>query len=133
MTDKRKITKNQLEFLKLVKAGNPDGEGKVDLDQLLERLSWQPTKAAIHFSIRALVRRDLLKKEEELVLRRGRLRVVFRLGPEGEAYFDPRGPASADFEAVDNSKTAQKSSRNGDPLDEISVPSIEVDFRELSL
>jgi hypothetical protein len=132
LSDNRKLTKNQYEFLKLVKAGNPEGDGLVDLDQLLERLSWQPTKAAIHFSIRALVRRRLLEKQEGLVLRRGRLRVVFKLLPEGEAFLDPRGSAVADFEAVDNSEVAQKSSRNQLHPDDFLVSEIEVGFRELS-
>lgn len=128
-----KLTKNQYEFLRLVKAGNPDGEGSVDLDQLLEKLSWKPSKAAVHFSIRALSKRDLLEKEPELVLRRGRLRVVFRLLPEGEAFLDPRDSVKADSLPVDNSKTAQKSSKMDLHSDPFLGSQIEIDFRELSL
>ena len=62
MTDK--LTPYQEELLALVAAGSPSAgpAEPIDFDELLERLSWQPTKAAAHFSIRALTRRELLAK-----------------------------------------------------------------------
>jgi hypothetical protein len=121
LSDRKKLTKNQAELLKLVWKGNPEGEGGVDLDQLLDRVSWKPTKQAFHFSIRALSKRGFLKKEEALVLRRGRLRVVFNLTPEGSLFFDPRGP----IQPVDNSKNGLKNQGN-----QSHISSVDIDFLE---
>lgn len=92
MTDNQRLTTYQLELLMLVRDGNPNQEegGAIDFDQLLEMLSWKPTKASCHFSIRALVRRGMLEKTPELMLRRGRQRVGFRLTEAGRVAIDPR-------------------------------------------
>ena len=88
-----KLTAYQVELLTLVKAGSPVHAGEpLDFDELLEALSWKPTKAAAHFSIRALVKRDLLAKTNTLLLRRGRKRVGFQLTAKGMQVFDPREP-----------------------------------------
>lgn len=65
------------EIMNVIIRGNPDGSW-VDLDQLLERLSYKPSKASIQFSIRALIDRGLIERKpfEE---RRGQKRRV--LGP----------------------------------------------------
>jgi DNA-binding PadR family transcriptional regulator len=92
MSDTLRLTPYQLELLETVRAGNLDKEegGPIDFDQLIETLSWKPTKAAAHFSIRALVKRGLLVKTGELMLRRGRQRVGFELTQNGRAALDPR-------------------------------------------
>lgn len=71
------LTQKQQEVLTLLDAGNADGS-KLDLDQLLERLSYKPTKAAIQFTIRALIGHELIEKCGQEV-RRDRMRVI--LGP----------------------------------------------------
>jgi DNA-binding MarR family transcriptional regulator len=68
------LTRNQYEIMAVLIKGNPDGSF-VDLDQLLERVSYQPTKYAIQFSIRFLIKRGLVVKHES-ELRRGARRVV---------------------------------------------------------
>lgn len=78
-----RLTKYQVEFLEEIRRGSPEDEGPVDFDQLLDRLSWHPTKASAHFSIRALIRRSLIRKSEGLLLRRGRKRVCFEMTPGG--------------------------------------------------
>ena len=105
--DKRQLTANQKELLKVVYAGNRDDNGatEIDLDQLIESLSWQPTKQAIHFSIRALTRRGLLEKNPERVLRRERKRVTFRVTQQALTFLDPRKISGelGSKKAVDNS------------------------------
>lgn len=83
------LTKYQLELLMLIQKAAEDEE-LIDFDQLLEQLSWQPTKASCHFSIRALTRRKLIEKTPTLLLRRGRQRVAFKLTLAAEMLLDPR-------------------------------------------
>lgn len=87
---KGKLTKYQTELMKHLEKGSPAGEGAIDFDELLDALSWTPTKAAAHFSIRALTRRGLIRKRADLALRRGRLRVCFELTQDGREALDPR-------------------------------------------
>lgn len=54
-------TPKQLEIMRVIVDGNPDGSA-CDLDELLERLSYKPTKAALQFSIRALIGHGYMKK-----------------------------------------------------------------------
>jgi DNA-binding MarR family transcriptional regulator len=76
------LTQKQLELLRVIGARNPDG-GATDLDQILERLSYAPTKQSLQFSIRALVAHDLIKKDAP-EKRRGRTRTLISLTPTGE-------------------------------------------------
>lgn len=89
----RGVTPNQLELLSHVKAGGPDGP--IDFDQLLDLLSWSPSKAAAQFTIRALIGKGLLAKLPSLELRRSRKRICYQLTREGKLVFDPR-PALPD-------------------------------------
>lgn len=85
------LTSYQLEILQIVKKGVEDG--LVDFDQLLNKLSWGPSKESAQFTIRAVCTKGFLKKAEVLQLRRGRKRVCYQLTAEGEAYMDPRKPS----------------------------------------
>ena len=87
------LTPYQLEILENVRADQAAG-GCVDLDQLLDRLSWHPSKQSLQFTIRALIAKKVIAKTD-FIVRRGRKRVCFVLTPEGQAVFDPRGPAAA--------------------------------------
>ena len=62
--------------------GNEDGTF-VDLDEVLDRVPYETTKQSIQFSIRALVKKELIEKQER-EKRRGRSRVV--LGPTELGY-----------------------------------------------
>lgn len=75
------LTTKQTELLKIIQTANDDG-GLVDLDQLIERASYKPSKASMQFSIRALVARDLIEKAGN-ALRRDRRRVLLRIRPLG--------------------------------------------------
>jgi hypothetical protein len=92
------ITQHQTEVLKLVAASDVP----LDLDQLLPKLSWGPSKEAAQFTIRALVTKGLLLKLP-LKLRRGRLRVSYEMTAKGRLVFDPRGP----MPIISDQKTAE--------------------------
>lgn len=76
------LTSKQIELMTIIGSGNPDGTA-VDLDQILERLSYHPTKQSLQFSIRALIARDLIKKDPA-EKRRGRMRTVISLTETGK-------------------------------------------------
>lgn len=81
------VTPYQLEILQHVADAPP--ADPLDFDQLLEKLSWRPSKESAQFPIRSLVTKRLLEKGE-LQLRRGRKRVVYVLTPAGRQVLDPR-------------------------------------------
>src|SRR5687768_4252791 len=95
-----RLTNKQLAILTVVIAGNRDENGNfsfVDLDQLIERLEYKPTKAAIHFSIRKLIAKDLIVKAG-LENRRDRKHVLiapthtaieFFKSKENDSYLEP--------------------------------------------
>lgn len=87
------ITRHQIEALGLI-AGSRD---PIDLDQLLPKLSWEPSKEAAQFTIRALVTKGMVEKLP-LKLRRGRLRVSYQMTPKGSLVLDPRGPVQEENE-----------------------------------
>lgn len=66
------LTDKQIEQMKVICAGNPDGE-PVDIDQILERLSYGPSKQSFQFSLRALITKGLVEKSAR-ESRRGRER-----------------------------------------------------------
>lgn len=97
-----RITDKQYRILSVVLEGNRDAEGRftpVDIDQLLERLSYRTTKQSFYFSMKALVARGLVEKGEDV--RRGARRVtlaptercrrLFSHQASSPAYLDPVG------------------------------------------
>jgi DNA-binding PadR family transcriptional regulator len=91
------VTPYQLELLKAARAAH-DAGAPLDLDQLLDTLSWEPSKESLQFTIRALIKRGLIVKSD-LELRRGRRRVSFLMTADGRQLLDPRpcvGSASAE-------------------------------------
>lgn len=74
------LTQKQKAILALIVKGNPDGP--IDLDQLIERLPYTPSKDSMHFSVRALVNKGLIEKGG-LELRRGRSRRLITVTPLG--------------------------------------------------
>lgn len=58
----KSLSLKQMEALNVIVRGNIDGSF-VDLDELLERLSYRPTKPAVQFTIRALKDRGLIEKK----------------------------------------------------------------------
>lgn len=70
-------TAKQLEIIGLIVQGeNPDtGFSPIDIDLLMERLSYKPSKQSLQFSIRALVQKGWITKV--YLNRRERPRVCF--------------------------------------------------------
>jgi hypothetical protein len=73
------LTEKQKQITNLVITGNPDGSF-CDLDEIRERLSYTPSKEALQFSIRYLVRKGVIEKRP-LESRRGQKRRVIAPSP----------------------------------------------------
>lgn len=87
------LTVKQIELMRVIGAGNPDGS-PADLDQVLERLSYETTKASLQFSIRALIKHGLIEKGAR-EKRRGRQRVLLLITPAGSMHVRPTGTLGA--------------------------------------
>lgn len=69
------LTTKQIQIMNVITRGNEDGSF-VDVDQLVERVGYETTKQSMQFSIRALVNKSLIMKQQQRQLRRGRSRIV---------------------------------------------------------
>lgn len=73
------LTTKQIKIMQQVVDGNGrDAQGNlnpIDLDELIERLDYKPTKESLQFSIRALIKHELIYKGPK-ELRRGRIRIT---------------------------------------------------------
>jgi DNA-binding PadR family transcriptional regulator len=76
------LTAKQIELLRVIGAGGPDGS--CDLDEILANVRYQTTKASLQFSIRALVNHGLIEKLA-VEKRRGRQRRPIGLTEMGRA------------------------------------------------
>lgn len=75
------LTQKQIDVIGVVVAGNGNIGGvfsPCDLDQLIERIPYKPTKEALQFSIRNLIKKGAIEKAGT-ENRRGRRRVL--IGP----------------------------------------------------
>jgi len=75
------LTAKQIELLRVINQGNTDGS-PTDLDEVIERVSYKPTKQSIQFSIRALIAHGLIEKGTG-EKRRGRVRAIIKITPAG--------------------------------------------------
>lgn len=87
-----RLTEKQIEQLRVIGPGNPDGSD-VDIDEILERLSYTTTKQSFQFSLRALINKGLVEKGPRVV-RRGRERQTIKPTALGLGYFPRRSLAS---------------------------------------
>lgn len=69
------LTTKQAALMDVIINANPDGT-LADLDQILERLSYETTKQSLQFSLRALVDKDCICHGGR-ELRRGKSRVTY--------------------------------------------------------
>ena len=83
------VTAYQLELLTTLRAIQSAAGALADMDQLLERLSWTPSKESLQFSIRALIAKGLIEKAG-IETRRGRNRICYQMTVDGKAVLDPR-------------------------------------------
>jgi predicted transcriptional regulator len=68
------MTSKQFQIMTTILKGNDDGSF-LDLDQVIQKLSYKTTKQSLQFSIRALIRKGLVTKQEQ-EKRRGRSRAI---------------------------------------------------------
>jgi DNA-binding PadR family transcriptional regulator len=87
-----RLTEKQIEQLRVICPGNSDGTD-LDLDQIIDRMNYTPTKQSFQFSLRALVNKGLVVKGPR-VTRRGRERQTITPTPLGLGYFPRRSLAS---------------------------------------
>jgi DNA-binding PadR family transcriptional regulator len=120
----RGITAYQLEILQLVAAGGPDGS--LDFDQLLDKLSWYPSKHSAQFTIRAVMAKKLMIKEADLELRRGRRRVLYQLTAAGREVLDPRSAAVRPPVAIVPGVAAAVVKSTSGPVSEV-IPELEIE------
>lgn len=71
----RALSRKQWEIIDAIMRGNPDGTW-LDFDQLLERMSYKPSKPSMHFSLRALINRGLIEKAPTELRRKQNRRVL---------------------------------------------------------
>ena len=83
------VTPYQFEILTTLSRLEQSSGRLTDFDQLLETLSWTPSKESAQFSIRAMVGKKFIEKAP-LESRRGRNRICYRLLETGKAVLDPR-------------------------------------------
>lgn len=83
-----RVTKKQRQVLNLVIKGVTNDQGVrvdwLDLTQLAEALPYQPTRAALKFTVRYLIEKGLLERSDGHFLRRGKW--VKLLMPTDKAY-----------------------------------------------
>jgi hypothetical protein len=86
-----RLTDNQLKIMRVIQVGNPDNT-PADLDQLIERLEtefdWYTSKASLQWSLRQLIKLDLVERLEKKI-RRQRSRRLLQLTDLG---FKVMGP-----------------------------------------
>lgn len=80
------LTRKQINILETIMKGAENGDF-IDMDQLLEKVSYETSKQSMQCSIRVLERRGLVERKP-LELRRGRMRAVFALTPQALQRFD---------------------------------------------
>lgn len=89
------VTSRQLEVM--LKMGEIEtGTGRfADLDQILDAVSWGPSKESLQFVLRSLISKGLLEKTAR-ESRRGRVRVCFKATEKGLNALDPRRETGTD-------------------------------------
>lgn len=78
-----RLTIKQIQILKTIYQHWDTHRQEIDVDQLLESLPYQTTKASMQFSIRSLIKKGLILKCE-CEVRRGRLRRVIKVTQFGK-------------------------------------------------
>lgn len=71
----RDLSRKQWEIIDAIMRGNPDGTW-LDFDQLLDRMSYGPSKPSMHFSLRALINRGLVENAPQELRRKQNRRVL---------------------------------------------------------
>lgn len=92
------ITAKQISIIGVIVAGNPDGS-PADLDEIIERINYDTTKASIQFSIRSLIAQGVIEKAG-MEKRRGRKRVLIVATAAGRALVGSRESFTGDLSYI---------------------------------
>jgi DNA-binding PadR family transcriptional regulator len=92
------LTQKQIALIQVIAMGNSDGT-HADLDQVIERCGYNPSKQSIQFSIRALVEKGLVERGSK-ERRRGRMRVTIIPTHMGKHYAGPLSPRKGTMRGV---------------------------------
>lgn len=104
------LTRKQFTILDIIVQGNEGGtdplDHLVDLDQVIERIPYETTKAAIQFSIRSMVESKFIEKHARQK-RRGANRILFSATDVGLYRMKPESFTSAptfisDFDDIED-------------------------------
>ncbi|MET2951326.1 hypothetical protein ABXV18_24900 [Vibrio owensii] len=90
------LTRKQREILQIIVNGNVNDEERycdVDLDQVLERISYKTSKESLQFSIRSLIKKDMVEKGGT-ECRRGKSRQTYKPTELSLKIFKPGTPVS---------------------------------------
>lgn len=79
-------SEKHLDVMRVLTVGN-ENKSPVDLDQLLERLSYKTTKQAFQFTLRTMIRHEWVAKLG-VEKRRVRNRVLIGITPLGTQYYE---------------------------------------------
>ena len=100
------LTEKQLELIRVISEANSDGSS-VDLDEIIERANYKPSKQSAQFSIRSLIEHGLIEKTGA-ENRRGRKRVLISITALGQHFAGAyRLPAYVTSVAVDEALNEQ--------------------------
>lgn len=81
------MTNKQIQVMKVILKGNGADESgnfiPVDIDQLLERIPYETTKASMQFTIRYLIKKGCITKEHEI--RRSYNRAIYIPTEQGKS------------------------------------------------
>lgn len=89
------LTPKQIEILKNVVTGNGDGT-PCSLKELHQAATYSCTEQAIQCSVNFLVRRGLVNKSKQNVIRNGRCYTVVTITSLGQQYLKPYMPSLKD-------------------------------------
>lgn len=79
------MTNKQIQVMKVIIKGNKDAAGwsPVDMDELLERIPYETSKASMQFTIRYLIKKGCITKATEK--RRGYTRAIYQPTVQGKS------------------------------------------------
>ncbi|MFP3342679.1 hypothetical protein R0J87_09225 [Halomonas sp. SIMBA_159] len=79
-----RLTEKQIQILSVIHQHRMDQDEAVDMDQLLAELPYTTSKESMQFSLRALIKKGFIKKNDQWAVRRGRARRTYDLTEFGK-------------------------------------------------
>lgn len=79
-----RLTEKQIQILSVIHQHRVFQEEDIDMDQLLTELPYQTSKESMQFSLRALIKKGFIEKNDQWAVRRGRARRTYSLTEFGK-------------------------------------------------